>query len=201
MNIWFFILPFAGALVGWLLNYLLSSYLFYPIKAITILGQRLQGIIPSSQQRLATKLAEFADQEMMGALQIEEKLKDPSHFEKIRPVVEKHVDEFLRVRLGKEMPMISMFVGDKTIDKMKTVFMKELEDIFPQVIAQLGGNLQQELDIRKIVTSKISSIPPADLITRIRPALSLSLRKLRWAGALTGFIIGVVQLIILWVVR
>ena len=56
--------------------------------------------------------------------------------------------------------MISMFIGDKTINTLKTVFMKEIEDLFPQVMQQFAGELKNDLNIEQMVVSKINNISP-----------------------------------------
>ena len=53
------------------------------------------------------------------------------------PMIEDHVDEFLRHKLGKEMPCLSLFIGDKTIKHSKWIFMQELEDAFPSTHEKL----------------------------------------------------------------
>ncbi|MEI6185207.1 MAG: hypothetical protein WCP65_06725, partial [Bacteroidota bacterium] len=39
--------------------------------------------------------------------------------EKIRPMMEEEVEKFLREKLPAQMPMISMFIGDRTINQLK----------------------------------------------------------------------------------
>lgn len=41
--------------------------------------------------------------------------------------------------------MISMFIGDKTIEELKGVFMEELAIIFPILINQFSANLNKDL--------------------------------------------------------
>ncbi len=51
--------------------------------------------------------------------------------EKIRPMMEEEVEKFLREKLPAQMPMISMFIGDRTINQLKEIFVSEVEVIFP----------------------------------------------------------------------
>jgi hypothetical protein len=50
---------------------------------------------------------------------------------------------FLRIKLKDEMPMLSMFIGDKTITSLKKFFMQEIEILFPQVMKQFAANLEK----------------------------------------------------------
>ena len=156
-------------------------------------------LIPASKKMLAKNAGRWVGRNLVASLRLDEKLLDPAQFEKIRPVVESHVDEFLRVKLGKQMPMISMFVGDKTIEKMKAVFMDELQLIFPQVIGRFAGSLGDEIDVEKLVSDRLGSIDDDRWKELVNQKAGQQLNKLRWLGALTGFIIGVVFFVILLV--
>jgi uncharacterized membrane protein YheB (UPF0754 family) len=116
------------------------------------------------------------------------------------PVIEQHVDEFLRVKLGKEMPVISMFIGEKTIVTMKTVFMKELETLFPQVLKNYAGNLKSELNIEKMITEKIAAFPMDKLESIFNDQLSKEMNAIRMIGALSGFVIGIIQILLTFLI-
>lgn len=154
-----------------------------------------QGIIPKNLDNLAQRIGEFAGREFLN-FNIEEKINDPKHLESIKPLLEKHLDEFLRIKLVKEIPMVGMFVGDKTIDKLKNIFLQEIGILFPKVIGQFANNIKAGLDIQKEVEMKIIALSPARIQALINTAFPGVLRKFMVFGALTGFIIGVIILII-----
>src|SRR5688572_22562842 len=135
MNNLYYLFPVVAALVGLILHSIYVYFLFHPSN----------GILNKKKNKIAKSIGAFAAREFNLLSNIDEKINDPKHFEKIKPFVENHVDDFLRVRLGKEMPMISMFIGDKTIDSLKKIFLQELENLFPQVIGQLAGNFKADL--------------------------------------------------------
>lgn len=195
MVYWYFFLPLTAALIGWLVNHIAIQFLFHPRQSRQFLGMRIQGFIPRRQEELAKSIGLFAARSFSFD-DIEKKINDPQHWEKIKPVVEKHIDEFLRTRLGKEMPMISMFIGDKTIESLKKVFMQEIATLFPQVIGQFAGNIRTELDVQSSVTKKIASIPTIQLQQLFQSGLARETRAFKLLGALTGFIIGVIQVLV-----
>src|SRR5689334_14885864 len=112
MTWWLVFSPFIAAVIGWLINSLLVRFLFRPYQPKKILGITIQGILAKQQQSLAEKIGTFAGS-LVSADSIEQKIADPGNLDRIMPVIEEHVDEFLRVKLPKEMPMISMFIGEK----------------------------------------------------------------------------------------
>ncbi|MEO6611119.1 MAG: DUF445 domain-containing protein [Chitinophagaceae bacterium] len=199
MNYWLFILiPISSAFIGWITIRILLKMLFHPRKLKKIFGIRFQGVFPQRQQQIAEQLGKQAGQGFISFDSIEQKISDPANLEKILPVVEEHIDDFLRNRLGKEMPMISMFIGDKTIGKLKEAFMKEIGNMFPQVMKQYAANLKQDLNIEKLIVQKISSLSGEKLEKILWQQMSRELRLAGILGAAIGFVIGLLQLLLLY---
>lgn len=170
--------------------------LFHPREPKKILGFTFQGIFPKRQKQFAEKLGKLVSDEFLSFGDIEEKISSPENLKKIMPLIESHVDEFLRNRLSNEMPLISMFVGDKTINKLKAAFMKEIESLFPQVMRQYAGNLKTELDLEHIVIQKVSAFSSDKLEETLYQIMSREFRFVEIIGAVIGFIIGVVQVLL-----
>lgn len=170
--------------------------LFHPREPRKFLGITFQGIFPKRQQQFAEKLGKLVSNEFLSFTDIEEKISSPENLKKVMPLIEQHIDEFLRHKLSDEMPVISMFIGDKTINKMKGAFMKELELIFPQLMKQFAGNLKTELDLEHIIINKVSNFSSDKLEELLYQIMSKEFRFVEIIGAVIGFIIGIVQIII-----
>jgi uncharacterized membrane protein YheB (UPF0754 family) len=196
MNYWLFIIPVISAFIGWVTNWVAIKMLFHPREPKRILGITFQGIFPKRQQQFAEKLGKLVSNEFLSFTDIEEKISSPENLKKVMPLIEQHIDEFLRHKLSDEMPVISMFIGDKTINKMKGAFMKELELIFPQLMKQFAGNLKTELDLEHIVINKVSNFSSDKLEELLYQIMSKEFRFVEIIGAVIGFIIGIVQIII-----
>ncbi|HUM96635.1 MAG TPA: DUF445 family protein [Chitinophagaceae bacterium] len=197
MNIWVIILvPAISAFIGWVTNWVAIKMLFHPREPKKILGITFHGIFPKRQKQFAEKLGKLVSAEFLSFGDIEEKISNPENLKKIMPLIEEHIDEFLRTRLSDEMPVISMFIGDKTILKLKSAFMKEIETLFPQVMRKYAGNLKSELDLEHIVIQKVSAFSSDKLEETLYQIMSKEFRFVEVIGAVIGFIIGVVQVLI-----
>ena len=119
-------LLFAG--LAWLISWGMVGILFYPKKPI--LGWQ-------------SPLVGWAKSVDMSALLNKETL-DHS-LEKIMPIIDEKLDDFFRHRLTEKLPMISMFIGDKTIQQLKSVFMEELKQMFPTLMQSFASNMQKDL--------------------------------------------------------
>lgn len=197
MNYWLLIIiPVISAFIGWVTNWVAIKMLFHPRQPKKILGITFHGIFPKRQQQFAEKLGKLVSAEFLSFDDIEQKISSPDNLKKIMPMIENHIDDFLRHKLSNEMPVISMFIGDKTISKLKESFMKEIEILFPQVMKQYAGNLKAELDLEQIVITKVSGFSSDKLEEVLQQIMSKEFRFVEIIGAVIGFIIGLVQVII-----
>jgi uncharacterized membrane protein YheB (UPF0754 family) len=196
MNYWLLLIPVISAFIGWVTNWVAIKMLFHPRQPKKILGITFQGIFPKRQKQFAEKLGKLVSDEFLSFSDIEEKISNPENLKKIMPTIEAHIDDFLRTRLSNEMPVISMFIGDKTINKLKEAFMVEIETLFPKVMRQYAANLKTELDLEQIVISKVSSFSSDKLEEVLLQIMSKEFRFVEIIGAVIGFIIGVVQVLI-----
>lgn len=201
MNYWLLIIPVISAFIGWVTNWVAIKMLFHPREPRKILGITFHGIFPKRQQQFAEKLGRIVSNEFLSFADIEQKISSPENLKKILPMIESHLDHFLRVKLSDEMPVISMFIGDKTIAKMKGAFMNELETLFPQVMKQYASNLKTELDLEHIVIQKVSSFSSDKLEEILFQIMSKEFRFVEIIGGVIGFLIGVVQVLITWLTR
>jgi uncharacterized membrane protein YheB (UPF0754 family) len=198
MNWWLMIIiPVIAAFIGWAPIWISIKMLFHPKKPVRILGFTLQGIFHKHQLPFAQKLGALVSKELLSFSDIEEKITNPDNVKKIMPIAEKHIDEFLRTRLGEAFPMIGMFIGEKTINQLKIVFMNELETIFPVIIKGYMQNLQKDLDLEQIVTSKVAAFSMDKLELTLNQALAKELRLIQIFGIVLGFLAGLVQVFII----
>jgi uncharacterized membrane protein YheB (UPF0754 family) len=197
MNYWLYlIIPLISACIGWITIWIAIKMLFRPLKPTHFLGLRIQGVFPKQQQKLAENIGRTVSKQLLSFDNISDQISNSSNLEKIMPLIENHIDDFLRNRLATEIPMIGMFVGDKTIDILKKAFMKELSLLFPIIMKEYAANIKHELDLEKIVTRKIAELPPSLLETLVSRSMSREFKMVMVLGAITGLLIGVIQVLI-----
>ena len=193
MNIWLVLIPLISAFIGWFTNWIAIKMLFHPREPKKILGMTFHGIFPKRQQQFAEKLGKLVSQELLSFSDIEQKITRPENIKKIMPSIEAHIDNFLRNKLSEVFPVISMFIGDKTINQLKEVFINELETIFPTTLKSYMGTLQQDLDLEKIVVEKVAAFSSDKLEAILYQIMAKEFRFVEIIGAVLGFVIGLLQ--------
>ncbi|RYY55183.1 MAG: hypothetical protein EOO09_11495 [Chitinophagaceae bacterium] len=193
---WFLIIPILTALTGLLCARLPVFLLLRPVTPIRFLGIRFQGLLAASQPAIAKMAGGYISREF-SLEPLELKIKDPANFEKIKPTIEIHIDDFLRNKLKEQMPMIGMFIGDKTINTMKEVFIREIGEMFPSILGQFAGNLRSEFNLGELAEAKIAAINMEQAVSAIESRISVPVRKLGLTGFLIGLAIGLLQFAII----
>lgn len=193
MNYWLWSIPIISAFIGWVTNWIAIKMLFHPRNPIKIIGLTIQGIFPKRQQQFAEKLGQLVGQELLSFKDIEQQITDPEQLQKIYPIIEPQIDEFLRTKLKKKIPMISMFIGDKTINAMKEVLMEELELMLPNMLSGYLHTIKDNMDIEKQVVQKVSQFSMNKLETILYQLMSKEFRFVEIIGAVLGFLIGIIQ--------
>ena len=196
MNNWLLLIPLISAFIGWFTNWVAIKMLFHPKEPKKFMFITFQGVFPKRQRQFAEKLGKLVSTELLSFREIEEKIVNPDNIKKLMPFVESKVDDFLRNKLSDAFTIISMFIGESTINQLKTVFMAELEVIFPEMIAAYMKNLESQLDLEKMVTEKVYGFSSDKMEAILNQIMTKEFKFIEVIGGVLGFIIGILQVLI-----
>jgi uncharacterized membrane protein YheB (UPF0754 family) len=92
--------------------------------------------------------------------------------------------------------MLSMFIGEKTINTLKVAFLEELTALFPILMHQYVNSMQKELDLEHIVEEKVREFSSDKLETILYQIMAKEFKFVEILGGILGFLIGVIQVVI-----
>ncbi len=190
----FWLQPLFSAFIGWVTTWVAIKMLFHPRNPVRVFGITIQGVFPKRQQMVAEKLGVMVARELIHFDEIAALLKDPSRLEELNPVIEKHLDTFLTVKIKEKLPMIAMFVGDSTMSKIKEGMMEEITNLLPDIINKYTDSLRQKIDIQKIVTDKVSAFSSDKLEEILQSVMKKEFWFLELVALVLGFLIGLIQM-------
>ena len=117
------LLPLLVACFGWLISWGFIKIIFFPHQSIRMAGRDWQSLFSKKAGQISIS-------------QILPQLTEGDSFQKLLPFIDAKLDEFFKERLVQKMPIISMFIGEKTITQLKEVFLEELAQIFPDLLSE-----------------------------------------------------------------
>src|SRR5690606_18469433 len=94
-------IPLIGGFIAWSTNVIAIRMLFYPRRPKKILFLTFHGIFPKNKSRIAEKLGNIVQRDLINFNDIKEKLKDSDSLSNVKEEIAIKVDEALRARLVK----------------------------------------------------------------------------------------------------
>ncbi|NDA63020.1 MAG: DUF445 family protein [Chitinophagia bacterium] len=190
------LIPIISAFIGWFTNWIAIKMLFHPKEPKRILGITFQGIFPKRQQQFAMKLGKLVSDELLSFQDISSKITHPDNLKKVMPLIDQHIDQFLRTQLPEQMPIVSLFIGDSTIRELKAVFLKKLESLFPELMENYMHTMQDQLNLEAIVTEKVAGFSSDKMEQILMSIMQKEFRFVEIIGGVLGFLIGLLQVFI-----
>ena len=192
------LLPLIAAVIGWGTNYLAVRMLFHPRVEKRILGLRIQGVFPKRQKVLAEKLGQLVARELFSMQDVRKHLQGEEFIVHVTEAIETKVDEFLQEKLAETIPMASMFLGSGMVDTIKHSLVESLAKAVPELGDMFVTHLEKNMDVETVVREKVEAFSSDKLEEMLLSIMKREFRFIEVVGAVLGFVIGLVQLGILW---
>ena len=184
------LIPLISALIGYVTNVVAIRLLFWPRKPINLGFYELQGLLPKRQAEIAVSVGDLVEEQLLSLDEIFEKINTPETMEMAIVKTVKVLREKLDNMLPRFLPaMVVQLVGDI----MEKVVRQEAPGLINQLIESGHEYLSKDIQIRKIVTQKIIDFDLDQLEDMIRSVSNKELTFIEILGGVLGFIIGLVQ--------
>lgn len=190
-------LPFISALIGWFTNFVAIKMLFHPRKPVKVLFVTIQGIFPKRQKALAQKIGDLVANELFSVDDIKKNFVNEENLSEVNELIDQKIETFLREKLVNSMPMLAMFMNDGLINSVKSTLMAEFTSVLPEMINKFADKLESNIDIQKTVEEKVAAFSFEKLEGVLFAILKKEFKFIELIGAVLGFIIGLVQIVLL----
>lgn len=190
-------LPLIGALIGWLTNYIAIKMLFHPRDEVKILFFPIQGVFPKRQKDFARKLGQIVSEELVSVADLTSHLKEKATSEAILNHIAQRLENGIATRLPRAFPMLAMFMSGDMAEKIKGFLLEQIGSLNEELIDKLSGELEEELDVHRIVEEKVAAFSSDKLEEILLSIMRREFKFVEMVGAVLGFLIGVVQIFLL----
>ncbi len=186
------VLPFFGALVGYITNWLALVLVFDPKTPRRILGFSIQGLFHRRQREIAVEFAEVVSARVFSNENLFRELSEGGSRQRLLALVGSKADELI-ARYEKH-PMAMMFMKPEIVAGIRSEVLRDVEgEMFRQ-----GGLVHQFVSksekIRKTLAERMAVMDSEAYENVLRPAFKQDEWKLILAGAVLGAVAGAVQL-------
>ncbi len=191
-------IPLISALIGWITNYIAVKMIFRPRREIHCAGFRLIGLIPKRKHDLACKIAETIEKELISHRDIREVLQTEDFHLNTARVIKKRIEDFINEKLAAN-PLLAFVVIPEVSGKLTDMLMEELQKEIPGLIDSLFESVEKKIDFRKIIQTKIDGFDLTRFESIIYSIAAKELKSIEILGGVLGFIVGLVQLLIIFI--
>ena len=190
-------IPFISALIGWITNYIAIKMLFHPRKKIKILFFSIQGIFPKRQHILAARLGSIVATELFSFEDIKDRFTSTETAHEINQTLDEKLEDFMENKLKATLPMLSMFMNAEVKAKIKNTLHEEFQNILPDILNRFSDRLEKDIDVESIVANKVAAFSSDKLEQILYSIMSKEFRFIEILGGVLGFIIGLLQLLLI----
>lgn len=188
------LIPIIGAFIGWLTNWVAIKMLFYPRQPKKILFVTFHGIFPKNKTRIANKLGEVVQRDLLSFEDIREKIQDLQEAHNVNEEISIKVKEALKEKV--ENMRFGAVIPERAINRVHKSIVNEIDRNLPKMIEATIEKVESNLNIREIVYGKVQAFSDERLERLLLDITAREFKFIEIIGAVLGFTIGIVQLIL-----
>lgn len=199
MNIYIqlILIPLIAGTIGWVTNKIAVLMLFHPKKPITFLGFTIQGIFPKRQLDIAERIGEMVAENLLSHHDIKQRIFTEDNIEIVKEAIIVKLEKYLEYDLKEQYPIVStLFVGSKARVRIKEKVLSELDQTIIDLQDNFEDYLSKKVNIKEMVVEKIAGLDSDEVNDLMTTVMKNELQFIEWVGAILGFIIGLVQVLL-----
>lgn len=196
----YIIFPIIAAFVGWITNVIAIRLLFRPYEPVRIplLGIEIQGVLPKRKRAIAKAIADVVEEELLSKDDLWAKLENPeiesALVRRILSLIEERVKEFYPSWFPERFifPVSSFLNG---------WLERKIREVIPEIRDKIREEVLERLTLKDIVESKVNSFNFMEFERVVMRIASKELRFVEIAGGALGLFIGLIQVLVLSLLR
>lgn len=198
MILWFFfpywfVLPLAGLMVGYLTNYIALRLIFEPEEAIRIGPWTWIGLFIKRQKEVAAEYAHIVAEKIITSEKIFDALVDGPKSEKLQEVIDRHIYRLVDAVAGDQKDLVVLITGPDKFQTLKNIAAFSFYEDLPIIIRDVFDYTEEALEIECTLRDKMAALPSNEFAGFLRPVFQEDEWKLIAVGAFLGFIAGIMQ--------
>ena len=191
------LIPVISAAIGWITNKIAVWLLFNPKNPTKILFWTFQGVFPKRQANIAQRIGDLVADELLSSHSIKEQVFTDENLSGIVNFILLKVDTYLETEFKEDHWFLNLFVGEGTKTKMKSELERKLYESLDDISENFHDYLEKKVNIRNLVADRINSLDSNEVNNLMNQILKSELGFIELTGAILGFLIGLIQVIIL----
>jgi uncharacterized membrane protein YheB (UPF0754 family) len=202
MPVWiiYILIPLISGLIGWLTNRVAIQMLFHPRKAWSLGPVRIQGLVPKRQEELAQTTGEIVERELLNSHILRKELQEID----LGPYLETYATSLIHDGVAprlRAIPLLGSFVNDRILASLERIAAEEMIKAAPALVAKFSTEAELHFRVKDLIADRIRNYDLDQLESLVRSLASREFRAIEILGGVLGFIIGLAQTLILFLLH
>ncbi len=192
--------PIIGAFIGYLTNYVAIKLLFRPHRPVSIMGFTIQGLIPKRRQEIAKSIAQTIERELISSRDIATVLDSVNWKEDVEKAVEGLIEHRFSASKIKKIPLLGL-VSENLIYHIKYIITRDILEEVEKKKPNLLKRVTENVDVKGLLTDRIDRLDLVRFENLLTTFIAKELRYIEILGGVMGFLIGMAQSVLVYLLR
>ena len=190
------IMPFFGLVTGWFTDWLALKMIFNPKSPVRYLGIfEWQGLFLKRRKEVAAAYGALIAKEIITPHNVIQAVLRGPMSDRLFAMVQKEVQHVLDAQTGLARPLVVFAVGSTKYQEMKRLVSAQVMAALPETMLYVEDYAADAMDIRNTLVTKMQELSPEEFERLLRPAFEQDEWILITVGAVLGFVVGELQLL------
>ncbi|CBH21246.1 conserved protein of unknown function [Acetoanaerobium sticklandii] len=189
-----------GAVIGWITNILAIKLLFRPLRPykIPLLNYEIQGLLPKRKAEIASNIGKTVDEELLSIEDILNKMIEDEDKSNIVKAIKIRVNMIIDDKMPPIMPSTFKNMIKEYVD---TVVEEEIASLINDLSEDLIHKATARINIKEMVEDRINAFEMEKIEDIILSIAKKELKHIERLGGILGGLIGLIQGIIVIMMR
>lgn len=192
------IMPIFGLVVGGATDWLALKMIFHPREPKRFLGLvTWQGLFHRRRKQIAADYGRLIAEEVLTADAVVEAMLTGPRSDRVFQLVQHEVQKVIDEQTSIAKPFVVLTVGSRRYQEMKASAAQLAMSRLRDAVMPAAGYASDVLDIGNTIASKMQLLSPMEFEELLRPAFKQDEWKLITVGAIIGFLVGELQVLVM----
>lgn len=187
------VLPLFGMCIGWFTDWLAIKLVFFPREP----RFGLHGVFQKRRDEVAEQYGALVAREVVTVPNILASILNGPRADRLRALVERAVCETVDAQAAVARPLVATAIGEHRLTAMKREAARLAVERLPGTIRHAETYLTETLDVGNTIATKMRDLSRVEYEELLRPAFRRDEWKLIAVGAIIGFAVGELQVLLL----
>ncbi|HND45523.1 MAG TPA: hypothetical protein PLC61_03850, partial [Chitinophagales bacterium] len=192
------VMPIFGLFTGWFTDWLALKMIFAPQQEKKFLGIfKWQGLFFKRQQEVASAYGALIAKEILTPSNMIESILTGKLSDNLFNMIQKNIQQMVDSQSGILKPIVVFAVGSDKYKAMKNSITENMIKQLPVALKHIEKYAEDAMDIQNTLVTKMQELTPDEFEGVLRPAFKQDEWILITVGAVLGFMVGELQVLLM----